>query len=116
MVKDSRMIREAVESLRNEVNITLESIRALQEQCNHKTSVYSCHGSTGNWDRDDSYWYMHYCYDCQKRWSIDQKYKPQASLRVKEIDYNSDPKVVELEIQISELEKTSSTKKKDLPF
>ena len=44
----------------------------LQETCSHPNAIGKKGGSTGNWDRDDSYWINYNCPDCEKRWMTDQ--------------------------------------------
>ena len=82
-----------------------KEIKAVQENCPHKTSVYSAHGSTDNWDRDDSYWFMFYCYDCGKRWSTDQSVRPKGPMKVDKIDYDEQPEVIELKMRIEEIKR-----------
>lgn len=94
-------IRDDVQRLLSIVRNAEETIRQLQEKCQHATSVYSMHGSTGHWDRDDSYWYQHYCYDCTKRWTTEQKTSLQSTLRVEEIDYAASAREIELQIELA---------------
>lgn len=96
-------IRERVEALSTQVADINEEIGFIQDECPHETSVYSAHGSTGNWDRDDSFWYDHYCYDCRKRWTTDQARGNESALKVERICYNKKPEIVELEIKIESI-------------
>jgi len=98
-------IRNRVSELSKKRSDILDEIEIIQKNCPHHTSVYSAHGSTGNWDRDDSYWFLFYCYDCQKRWSTDQSVGPKGSMKVKEIDYGEKPEVIELKIRIEEIKR-----------
>lgn len=45
---------------------------ALMEECPHVNSTYEARGSSGNWDRDDNYWYNWECADCGKHWTTEQ--------------------------------------------
>lgn len=93
-------IREEVDALIVSRDAINRGIASIQDVCPHAISVYSAHGSTGNWDRDDSFWYNHYCYDCRKRWTTDQKYENKSALKVDTIDYDKKPEIIELELKI----------------
>ena len=45
---------------------------ALESECPHYNSWYENKGSTGSWDRDDSFWRDYECEDCGKRWTTEQ--------------------------------------------
>lgn len=49
-----------------------QTIKKLQERCKHPKAEKTPKGSTGNWDRDDSYWYVCHCPRCNKRWTEPQ--------------------------------------------
>ena len=97
------MIRQRAKELDERRERLRLDTQALQKECPHETSVYSAHGSTGNCDRDDSYWFCFYCYDCQKRWTTDQSVRPVGPLKVKEIDYAAKPEIIELQMKIERL-------------
>lgn len=79
-------------------------IKQLQETCPHKVSVYQAKGSGGGWDRDPSYWYDFYCYDCRKHWTTEQEYKIYgSSLKVDEIDIEENPEKIELLFKMRDL-------------
>lgn len=61
--------RKAIEAKIKEWDRKLD---ALQESCPHYNSWYENQGSTGSWDRDDSFWRNYECEDCGKRWTTDQ--------------------------------------------
>ena len=82
-----------------------EVLTELQANCPHNTSVYQACGSTGNWDREVSYWYDMLCYDCGKRWSHDQDRQPSAVLAVKKIIYEESPEVIEAQIHLEQVKK-----------
>ena len=63
--------RKQIESKISEYEKKLEQ---LQNNCPHHSLEYKNCGSTGSWDRDDSYWTEWYCPDCDKRWTTDQSY------------------------------------------
>jgi predicted RNA-binding Zn-ribbon protein involved in translation (DUF1610 family) len=44
-------------------------IKALQLTCNHAFATKKHCGSTGNYDRDDSYWTEFKCPECGKNWT-----------------------------------------------
>lgn len=96
-------IREEMDQLFRFRDDILVDIKKQQEICPHETSVCKAEGSTGNWDRDDSYWFVFYCYDCRKRWSHDQKLGHGKSIRVDNIEYDKNPEIVELEIKIASM-------------
>jgi transposase-like protein len=50
-------------------------LEQLQKECPHHNLEYKNEGSTGSWDRDDSYWTNWFCPDCDKRWTTDQSYE-----------------------------------------
>jgi len=99
------VIRTEINELNRQKDDIASKIKSIQEQCPHKTSVYSAHGSTGNWDKDDYYWYSFYCYDCQKQWSHEQSEGRGKSLRVDKINYDEKPEIIELKIKIEEIKR-----------
>lgn len=96
-------VRKEVTMLTDQVGRIQDTIKKIQEECPHETSVYSPQGSSGNWDRDDSYWYNHYCYDCRKRWTTEQGRGNESNMKVCEIDYNKKPEIIELELKIESM-------------
>ena len=75
-------------------------LERLQADCEHETSVYKPDGSSGGWDQESSYWYECYCYDCRKRWTVDQNGKPPCTLKVDKVDVKANPAKIELMIGI----------------
>lgn len=62
--------REAIETKQDELRAELQD---LQCKCTHQGNLtYKFCGSSGNWDRDDSYWIEWRCHDCGKRWTASQ--------------------------------------------
>lgn len=50
-----------------------DELKELQEKCTHQGNLtYKYNGSSGNWDRNDSYWIEWHCKDCGKRWNTSQ--------------------------------------------
>lgn len=96
-------VRSQIETLLDRQTRIKNEIENLQKECQHEVSVFSAHGSSGHWDRDDSYWYEHYCYDCKKRWTTDQGRGNEGKMKVDSIDYKKSPQVVELELKIKAL-------------
>jgi hypothetical protein len=64
--------RLAIEAKLKEYNKKLDD---LQKSCPHYRSWYENKGSTGSWDRDDSFWRNYECEYCGKRWTTDQSYE-----------------------------------------
>lgn len=64
-----------------EARIVMESAElafaALQKSCPHPlvARVHKNEGSSGNWDRADSYWTSHRCTLCDLRWSTSQRWQ-----------------------------------------
>jgi hypothetical protein len=100
---DRMTVRKEINSLRVQEQAINNRIKAIQKDCPHKLCVHEAHGSSGSWDRDDSYWFNFYCYDCQKRWSHDQSLGSDKSMRVRKIDYDKNPRIIELEMEIASL-------------
>jgi hypothetical protein len=61
--------RLAIEAKLKEYNKKLDD---LQKSCPHYRSWYENKGSTGSWDRDDSFWRNYECEDCGRVWTTDQ--------------------------------------------
>lgn len=61
--------------IENKLGEYYEKLRVLQDKCPHHSLEYKNKGSTGSWDRDDSYWTEWFCPDCDMRWSTDQSYE-----------------------------------------
>jgi hypothetical protein len=86
-----RKRRQKIEDKHKIVDALFEN---LQDSCPHVYLRYVCWGSTGNWDREDSFGAYFHCPDCQKRLSTSQgqdmkdilKKYPHAS----KIDFYSD--------------------------
>lgn len=98
-------IRSVVDSLFDEKKHIQTKIENIQGGCPHVTSVYSAHGSSGNWDDPEGYyWYQFHCYDCRKGWSGEQKNGYGKAMKVDKIDPNENPEVVELQIRIAKLQ------------
>jgi hypothetical protein len=99
-----KRIRKLTDKLFRQAEEIRTEITKVQLECQHVTSVYEAGGSTGNWDREDSYWYVFYCYDCRKRWSHDQdKGRPGNALKVDKIDYTASAEVIEFKRGIAQL-------------
>ena len=66
--------RDAVENEMAKLRAELEQI---QEDCPHPLIARDAvnEGSTGNWDRQDSYWTRHHCKLCDRRWSTGQRWQ-----------------------------------------
>lgn len=55
-----------------QINKEKSKLKKFQNSCPHYDSTYKNEGSTGSWDRDDSFWRVWECNDCGKRWTTDQ--------------------------------------------
>lgn len=64
--------RQAIE---NKIKQWDARLNELQKSCPHYHCYYEDKGSTGNWDRDDSFWRNYECMDCGRAWTTDQSYK-----------------------------------------
>lgn len=42
--------------------------------CDHPNLIYQDQGSSGDWDREDSYWTVWQCDTCGNRWTTKQDY------------------------------------------
>ena len=49
-----------------------DEIKEIQDSCPHINLKYTRGGSSGNWDREDSYWFNFKCNDCGKKWTTEQ--------------------------------------------
>lgn len=61
--------RQAIELKIQQWQTKLEEV---QNTCPHYRCFYENKGSTGSWDRDDSFWRNYECLDCGKVWTTDQ--------------------------------------------
>lgn len=61
--------RQKIEKKIEEYELRLEQ---LQKDCPHTNATQKYGSSTGNWDRQDTYWIVHKCPDCDKRWTTPQ--------------------------------------------
>jgi hypothetical protein len=68
----SKSIRRKISSLQNKIKVLNSSIIEIQENCPHHNLTYTKRGSTGNWYREDSFWYVWKCLVCDKQWNTDQ--------------------------------------------
>lgn len=83
----SSLSRHKSKEIINEINRLQISLSIVQNECDHEVSVYKPNGSSGNWDKESYYWHECYCYDCKRRWSVDQESgKPPCNLKVEMID------------------------------
>lgn len=62
-------------SIENKIQYWNNKLKELYEFCPHYNSWYENCGSSGNWDRDESYWRHYECEDCGNRWNTDQSYE-----------------------------------------
>lgn len=67
IIKRRQAIEEKIEQWENRLS-------ELQKSCPHYHSFYEDKGSSGHWDREDSYWRDYECMDCGKTWTTDQSY------------------------------------------
>lgn len=68
----AKQIAKKVTRRKNRIRQLQSEIAQIQENCPHQNLLYSFGGSTGSWDREDSFWIDFYCKDCEKRWQTDQ--------------------------------------------
>lgn len=71
-LKFKEQMQKKVVAATNNIEKAYKKLTDLQESCPHFDSVYKNKGSTGSWDRDDSYWREYECFDCGKLWTTDQ--------------------------------------------
>lgn len=66
-LREARIVMEAAEL----------AFAALQQTCPHPLIArdHKNEGSSGNWDRSDSYWTRHHCTICDLRWHTNQRWK-----------------------------------------
>lgn len=67
-------MKEHINKLKAEIDRLESEIEKIQDNCDHKNIIYKMDGSSGNWDRDDSYWYDIICLDCGLRYTNPQEY------------------------------------------
>lgn len=68
-------MNEEIKRLEKQIDDLQARIDEIQESCNHQHIIYQCRGNSGNWDRDDSYWYEIICLDCMARYTKPQEYR-----------------------------------------
>lgn len=71
MLTSKQVIRRK-EQINKKTDALNKAREKLQEECPHHNLRYKNSGSTGNYDRDDSYWRDWFCPDCEKRWTTSQ--------------------------------------------
>lgn len=57
----------SLQKLYNELRALKDKIKKIRERCKHPKAEKKACSSTGNWDRDDSYWYDCHCPRCNKK-------------------------------------------------
>lgn len=67
-------MKKKVAAAEKKIELAEKALEKIQKSCPHYDSVYRNKGSTGNWDRDDSFWREYECFDCGKKWTTDQSY------------------------------------------
>jgi len=72
--KAEAVVRRRI-AIENKIKQWTTSLEELQNSCLHYHSFYENKGSTGHWDRDDSFWRNYECLDCGKIWTTDQSSK-----------------------------------------
>lgn len=72
---NSKVIRRKVKSLNDKIAKAEKELEAFKKKCPHLTLTYKNEGSTGGWDRDDSYWRNWHCHDCGLHWTSQQTYE-----------------------------------------
>ena len=77
-LKFKEQIQKKVETAKKNIAKAEAKLDALQDSCPHYDSEYVNKGSTGSWDRDDSFWRDYTCNDCGKKWQTDQSYEMYA--------------------------------------
>jgi len=66
-------IRKKVAILRDKIKLHNKKLEDFQNNdCPHPNLTYTAKGSTGNWDRENTYWYEWCCDCCGKRWITNQ--------------------------------------------
>ena len=70
--KEAQAILKARLAIETKIDEWSNKLVALQRECPHYNSWYENKGSTGSWDRDDSFWRDYECEDCGKIWTTDQ--------------------------------------------
>lgn len=63
-----------IERLRAEIDERNAKIKEIQRECSHPLAALETknEGSSGNWDRKDSYWTNHHCTLCDRQWATGQ--------------------------------------------
>jgi transposase-like protein len=74
-LKFKEQMQKKVAKAKDGIKKAYQKLEDIQKTCPHYDSEYRNHGSTGNWDRDDSYWRNYECHDCGKKWQTDQSYE-----------------------------------------
>jgi hypothetical protein len=67
-------MRNIIQEIRNKIDDLYLQLKLIQEQCSHPEAarLKENKGSTGGWDRDESYWTEHHCFLCDKKWTTPQ--------------------------------------------
>ena len=69
--------------LNNKIDLAGKDLDTFRKTiCPHHRLIYSGHGSSDNWDRDDSYWYKFRCLDCDYRYRTEQEWDILESTRI----------------------------------
>lgn len=77
-LKVSEATRKKVIKAQEGIVKAYQKLDLIQKACPHYDSEYRNRGSTGSWDRDDSYWREYICNDCGLQWTTDQSYEMYA--------------------------------------
>jgi hypothetical protein len=74
--EEDKWVQSKMAALHIELKNAQRGIKEQQGLCSHPliSRVIKNEGSSGNWDRDDSYWTSHRCEICDLRWSTDQSW------------------------------------------
>lgn len=70
-----KQIKSKLEKIKNKEIDLQKKRKIIQELCPHVNLTYENFGSSGSWDREDSYWRFWSCKDCGERWRSDQSYQ-----------------------------------------
>lgn len=73
-LKFKESMQKKIAKAEDQIEKAYSKLHELQESCPHYDSVYKNRGSTGSWDRDDSFWREYECFDCGKKWQTDQSF------------------------------------------
>ena len=67
-----------VDDIKTQIKQLQQKLVDIQEQCNHPlpARVTENKGSTGHWDDPEgTYWTVHLCTLCEKKWHTDQNWE-----------------------------------------